>query len=432
MLFSECWLKDGLLKWLEDMWYKEATEIQEEVIKSAIGWKNIIGQSQTGTWKTAAFLLPILNKIDMANKSIQALIIAPTRELANQIGDEIKDLTKFHRITYVCLFGWSSQNLQKQKLKRRPKIIVATPGRLIDFINKRFVDIRSVNYFVLDEVDIMLDMWFIRDIEKIWGMMKKIKQTYTFSATMNHKMKKIIQKHVSDAKIIKIWEQVTVDKINHKYLAIEHKDKLYNVINLIKKHPEDKIIIFTHTKRNTRTIHKILIWEKLSAELLNWDMPQGKRQSVLNWFKKGKVKILVTTDVAARWLNMENVGLVINFEVPIDAKSYVHRIGRTGRAWANWKAIMLVSPMEKELFRDVEKTHNIKIQMSDHIIEKNQLWKHTHVRLSKSTDKLSGRRWGKPNWWNRNKDRDRNKNINKWRNAKWKSPRSWRFRGMWR
>ncbi len=392
MLFSEFWLKAWLLRSLETIGYKEVTPIQAQVMTIALSGKNIVWQSQTWTGKTAAFLLPVLNKIDTNKKTLQALILAPTRELVVQIGEEIRNLTKFYGVTFACLYGWASPNIQKTHLKRNPAIVIATPGRLMDFMNQKVINIGVAEYFILDEVDRMLDMWFVRDIEKIRTQLKNVKQTYTFSATMNDDMKAIIKKHISSYEFIKIGEGVTVDKIHHRYLPIEHEQKLYNVIRLIKAHAKDKVLIFTHTKRNTKTIHQILIWDGFKAGLLNWDMAQGKRQAMLNAFKTGETQVMVTTDVAARGLNMENVWLVINFDVPADPKSYIHRIGRTGRAWASGKAIMLVSPLEMPLLKEIEKIHKIRIQPSEHIVEHDKMWAYGNLRLNRSTDK----KWKKP------------------------------------
>lgn len=329
----------------------------------------------------------MLQKVDTNKKQLQALILAPTRELVTQIGDEIKNLTKFYGVSYACLYGGASPLIQKNILKKNPAIVVATPGRLMDFMNQKVIDIRGVEYFILDEVDRMLDMGFVRDIQKIRSHLKNVKQTYTFSATMNNDMKTIIKEHVSTYEFIKIGEEVTVDKIDHKYIPLEHEQKLYNVIKLIESHPNEKIIIFTHTKRNTKTIHQVLTVDEFNVGLLNGDMTQGKRQSTLNDFKSNKIQILVTTDVAARGLNMENVGLVINFDVPIDAKSYIHRIGRTGRAGAKGKAIMLVSPLERPLVQDIEKMHRIRIQQSEHRAEQDRKGAYGNLRLDRSTDK---------------------------------------------
>ena len=399
MKFSEFWLKAGLLKSLVHIWYEEATPIQEKVMKIAFSGKNIVWQSQTWTGKTAAFLLPVLNQVDTNHKALQVLILAPTRELVTQIEDEIRNLTKYYSVTSTALYGGASPNVQKQKLKRKPAIVVATPGRLMDFMNQWVINVSTVDYFILDEVDMMLDMWFVRDIEKVWDQLGKVKQTYTFSATMNNNMKAVIKKHVSSYEFLKVWDVVTVDKINHSYVAVEHEHKLSNLIKLIGSHWNDKIIVFTHTKRNTKTIHKILTDTGINAGMLNGNMWQGKRQWTLNEFKAWKLQVLVTTDVAARWLNMENVWLVVNFDVPVDAKSYIHRIWRTWRAGAYGKAVMLVSNLEKWLVSDIEKLHRIKIEESDHRLVYDVDWKHVKVRLNRSTDKLWwARRWWKTLW----------------------------------
>lgn len=258
MNFEKYPLKAGLLKSITANGYTQATPIQEKVLNLALSGKNIVGQSQTGTGKTAAFLIPLLNSIDTNHKYLQALILAPTRELAVQIAEEIKDLTKYYGVTHACIYGGASPLVQKKALKKKPAIIVATPGRLKDFINQREIDIRRVQYFVLDEVDRMLDMGFVGAIEKIWDQMTELKQTFTFSATMNSNMKKVIQKHLTSYEFIKVGETVTVDKINHSHMPIQHEEKLFNVMQLIQQHPKDKIIIFTHTKRNTQTIQQIL------------------------------------------------------------------------------------------------------------------------------------------------------------------------------
>lgn len=399
MLFSELNLKAWILKALTEMKYHEATDIQRQVIETALSWKNIVWQSQTWTGKTAAFLIPLLQRIDTNTKWLQALILAPTRELVNQIGDEIFALTKYYRVNAACIYGGASLVTQKKLLVKWPSIIVATPWRLMDFMNQWVIDISTVNFFILDEVDRMLDMWFVRDIKKIRAQMRHIQQTYTFSATINNDIKSIIKEHVNEYEFIKIWEAVTVDKINHSYMSINHEDKLSNLINLVKTHSNDKVLVFTQTKRNTKTIRDIVekAWYKVG--MLNGDMSQSKRMFTLKSFKDGFIRVLVTTDVAARGLNMDNVGLVINFDVPKETESYIHRIGRTGRAWAFGKAIMLVSPEEEKFLSDIEKAHKTRIKKSDHITVSDK-WQYANIRLNKSTDKTGkAAKKGVLLWW---------------------------------
>lgn len=383
MLFKEFGLKQWILKALDEIWYHQATPIQQKVIQVVLSGSNVVWQSQTWTGKTAAFVLPILNKIDTNKKWLQVLIIAPTRELVHQIWEEIRNLTKYYRVRTACVFGWASIVNQTIELKRSPSIIVATPWRLMDFIKQWIVRLDSVEYFVLDEVDRMLDMGFVRDIKKIRDSMKNIKQTLTFSATLNNDIKQIINQYTTSYEFIKIWENITVDKINHTYIDIAHSDKFITCKQLIDSHPGDKVLIFTHTKRNTKTIHKILETEWYKVWLLNGDMKQSKRMSTLAAFKDQKIRIMITTDVAARWLNMNNVWLVINFDVPQDAENYIHRIGRTWRAWANGKAIMLVSPEEKWLLANIEKINKTRIPQSQQIATLDTRWNYARVKLSK-------------------------------------------------
>jgi len=388
MLFTEFNLKPWLLKALAEMKYNNVTDIQAQVIKLTLDGKNIVGQSQTGTGKTAAFLVPLLQKIDTNRKWLQALILSPTRELVNQTTDEIFKLTKYYRVNTVCVYGGASQVIQKKNLQRWPSIVVATPGRLLDFINQRVIDISHVSFLILDEVDRMLDMWFIRDIQKIRGQMKQLQQTSTFSATINNDIKQIIKGHISDYEFIKIGEAVTVDKINHSFVSVPHQDKISNLLNIIRKHNNDKILVFTQTKRNTKTISIAVEKAGFNVWMLNGNMSQGKRNATLKKFKEWHLKVLVTTDVAARGLNMDNVGLVVNFDVPRESDSYIHRIGRTGRAWAYGKAIMLVSEEEQRFLSDIEKMHNTKIKKSDHIPVVDTKWQFATYRLDKSTDKF--------------------------------------------
>ena len=391
MHFNECWLKEGLMKSLIANGYIEATDIQEKVLKLALQGHNIVGQSNTGTGKTAAFLLPLLQKIDTNATVPQALILAPTRELVTQIADEVRNLTRFYGVKVATLYGGASPLIQKQNLQKKPIIIVATPGRLLDFLNQWVIKLNTVNYFVLDEVDRMLDMGFVRDIERIRATLTNVKQTFTFSATLSNEIKTIIRSHIPKYEFIKIGEEATVDKIDHRMLAVDHDEKLFNVIQLLNKYRKDKILIFTHTKRNTQTISKILQADGFSCGMLNGDMTQGKRQSTLNDFKANKIRVLVTTDVAARGLNMEQVALVINFDVPIDAQSYIHRIGRTGRNGESGKAIMLVSDMEIPLLREIEKIHRIRIPHTEEVAAYDREWLYRNLRLNRSTDK----KWGK-------------------------------------
>ena len=412
MLFKETKLKQGILKWLEETWYNEATPIQEQVISLALDWKNIVWQSQTWTWKTAAFLLPLINNIDTNRKETQALILAPTRELVIQIADEIHKLTKYYRVITTVLYWWVSSHNQKVSLKRRPRIIVATPWRFMDLLWQRLIFLPTIETFVLDEVDRMLDMWFVRDIIKIRKQLTNIKQTFTFSATMTDDIRSIIDKYTGKYEFIKVWEEITVDKIDHSYTVVENRDKIMNLTKIINTHKNDKILIFANRKRTTKLLFETLEKEWYKLWILNWDVKQSKRISTLEWYKKGKFKILVTTDVAARWLNMDNVWLVINFDMPIEVESYIHRIWRTWRAWANGKAIMFVWQNEKKTLRAIENVCEWKIKLSDYQGVLDTQW--TYKQLPTSFWRYQwGGGWRSGWWWG------------------WRSGWEWRARSWW-
>ena len=365
--FTRFNLKRQLQKAIDKLGYTTPTQIQSDVWEAAMSGTNIVWQSQTGTGKTTAFLLPILQKIDSNNRYPQVLIVAPTRELVQQIRDDIKTLTTYMHIKSMILIGGKSIQFQKDDLKYGPQFIVATPGRLIDFMQKRYIDVSKIDYFVLDEVDRMLDMGFIEDVDRIRGQLENLKQTMTFSATINPEIKNIIGKHCPEYKHIRIWESVTVDKIDHTYIEVPHSHKFATLVELIHAHEWQKILIFSQTKRNTEVLAEHLWKEKINGKhvqvgFLNGDLDMRHRTRTLRDFKEGVCNILITTDVAARWLNMDNVQLVINFDVPREPESYVHRIGRTWRAGAEGKAIMLVDADERHLVMGIEKEHKIKLQ----------------------------------------------------------------------
>ena len=402
------WLKPGLLKSLDEVWYKKATPIQKEVISLALEWKNIVWQAQTGTGKTAAFLLPILNNIDTNTKKVQCIILAPTRELVVQITEEIQGLTKYYRVPVVQIFGWVSSMNQKRNLKKWPRIIVATPWRFMDLLWQGLIKLSTVETFVLDEVDRMLDMWFVKDIVKIWKQLSHLKQTLTFSATMNDKIKRVIDNFTPDYEFIKVGDEITVDKINHSYLYIEFKDKIINLTKLVNTHKKEKIIVFVNTKILTNILYEVLLKENCKVCRLNGDIRQSKRISTLKWFTDDKFRVLVTTDVAARGLNMDGIWLVINFDLPVEAESYVHRIWRTGRAGESGKAIMFVWNGEKRALLEVEAVCGGKIKLSDYkwIADENGIYEHLlssnwRYKGLKKRDPNQGTRWNAKKFWKR-------------------------------
>lgn len=392
MNFKDFNLKPEVIKWLDKLGYETPTKIQEEVIREYISGKNIIGQSQTGTGKTAAFVISLLQSIDLTKPGVQALIVAPTRELVNQIRDEILNLSIFMSIRSLPVFGGSSIIKQIEMLRKGQTIVVGTPGRLIDLIERRVLKTDQIEYFVLDEVDMMMDMGFIDDIDFIWNTMKNIKQTLAFSATINVEIQRIIQKYLwVDYTYIKATEWLTVDKIDHSFMEIPHIDKYDKLKEYISEHTNKKTIVFVQTKRDTESIARKLYDDWFNADYLNGDMRQRERFQALKWFQEWKTDIFVVTDVAARWLNIKNIDLVVNYDVPTDPEAYIHRIGRTGRAGAEWKAIMFVSAEEKFAFKNIEKRNKITIKQVDE--EGNE------VERKKEEPRRSGSRSGGRGFW---------------------------------
>jgi len=412
MLFKDTWLKQWLIKSLDEIWYTEATPIQKKVIPAALQWKNIVWQAQTWTWKTAAFLLPVLHNIDTNNKDVQVLILAPTRELVLQICNEIYFFTKYYRVPVVALYGWVSPVNQKKALKKYPRIIVATPWRFMDLLWQWLITLSTIKTLVLDEVDRMLDMGFIRDIIKVWKQLVNLNQTFTFSATMNDNIKRVIDNNTDKYDFIKVWEEITVKKIDHSYTLVENKDKFINLTKLLNTHKNAKILVFVNKRVTTNIIYNTLLQENHKVWLLNWSIQQSKRNSTLQWYIKWKFKILVTTDVAARWLNMESVELVINFDIPNETENYIHRIWRTWRAGKNGKAIMFVSKKEKPNLAEIETICWWKIKLSDYKSITDIQWTYTNLFISTESSQKKLKKYKAKNK-NINTDANANKSVNK-------------------
>lgn len=366
MLFHEFPINKFLLQALDDNQYLEATKIQEEVIKAALEGKNIVGQSQTGTGKTAAFVIPLLEKIDSKKRAPQAIILAPTRELAMQIRDEVFKLSTHMFIKSIAVYGGSNIRIQRENLARGPQIVVATPGRLIDLIDRRFIDCSQVEFFVLDEVDRMLDMGFIEDIDYIWSNLPTVRQSMTFSATIPTEMQNLITKFVGTGyEQIKATSSITVDKIDHSFVEVTSFNKFDALRQYVDEHKDTKTIVFCRTKHECEHISRMLCENGYSAAFLHGDLEQRARTRALKSFKEGDIAVFVTTDVAARGLNMNSIDLVVNYHVPEDPESYIHRIGRTGRAGAAGRAIMFVDASEKNYLRNIERRNKIRIKQVD-------------------------------------------------------------------
>ncbi len=355
--FSELNISASTLKSVKRMGFEEATPIQEGTIKFGLEGRDIIGQAQTGTGKTAAFGIPLIEKVDPKNPAIQGLIIAPTRELAIQVSEEIYKIGQDKRVKILSVYGGQEIGRQIRALKNNPHIIVGTPGRILDHINRRTLKLDNVQTLILDEADEMLNMGFIEDINTIMESVPPERQTLLFSATMPKPIQKIAEKFMKNPEVVKIEsKEMTVENIEQFFVKSHEREKFDILSRVINVHQPELAIIFGRTKRRVDELAHALSIRGYIAEGIHGDLSQAKRMSVLRQFKENKIDILVATDVAARGLDISGVTHVYNYDIPQDPESYVHRIGRTGRAGKSGVAVTFVTPREMGYLRIVEDT----------------------------------------------------------------------------
>lgn len=355
--FQDLGISENLMKAIKKMGFEEATPIQAQTIPLGLQGKDIIGQAQTGTGKTAAFGLPLTEKIDSDSQSIQGIIIAPTRELAIQVSEELYKIAYYKRARVLPIYGGQDINRQIRALKKNPHIIVGTPGRLLDHINRKTLKLSTVHTVVLDEADEMLNMGFIEDIEAILSNVPEEHQTLLFSATMPDPIRRIAERFMKDPELVKVKaKEVTVPNIQQFYIDIQEKKKFDVLTRLLDSQSPELAIIFGRTKRRVDELSEALTLRGYAAEGIHGDLSQARRMSALRKFKDGSIEVLVATDVAARGLDISGVTHVYNFDVPQDPESYVHRIGRTGRAGKNGMAMTFVTPREMDILKNIERT----------------------------------------------------------------------------
>jgi len=348
------------------MGFEEATPIQEQTIPLGLKGEDVIGQAQTGTGKTAAFGIPMIEQIEKKQRKIQGLVVAPTRELAIQVSEEIHRIGKFKGIRSLPIYGGQQMQRQIRSLKEGPHIVVATPGRLLDHMRRKTINISDVKTIVLDEADEMLNMGFIDDIREILKMIPHERQTLLFSATMPKEIRQIASTMMREPKEVKVKsKQLSVENIEQRFIEVHEKQKFDALTNLLDIHVPELAIIFGRTKKRVDELTDGLQARGFRAEGIHGDLTQGKRMSVLNKFKNGRIEILVATDVAARGLDISNVTHVYNFDIPQDPESYVHRIGRTGRAGKTGVAISFITPREMPHLKLIEKVTNAKVKRMD-------------------------------------------------------------------
>lgn len=354
--FKDLGLSEETLSALIQRGYETPTQIQAKAIPLGLEKIDFIGQSQTGTGKTMAFTIPIVEQINVSHNKIQALVLCPTRELAVQVSNEINLLCKKNGIKSLAVYGGESIERQIRDLKRGVQVVVGTPGRILDHIRRRTIKLDDVRFAVLDEADEMLDMGFIEDIEGILSMTREDRQTMLFSATMPEEIKKLSAKYLKDPQIIRInAKQVTVDKIEQYYIKVRNSDKAEVLSRIIKLESARKTIVFCNTKRMVDELTYEMQARGYAVEGLHGDLKQQKRDQVMMMFKKGNVDILIATDVAARGLDINDVDIVFNYDLPLDEEQYVHRIGRTGRAGRSGKSYSFVFGRDIERLRRIEK-----------------------------------------------------------------------------
>ena len=368
MLFKELELIEPILKALETEGYTNPTPIQEQAIPSALAGKDILGCAQTGTGKTAAFSIPILQLVCQSQlngnftKGIKALILTPTRELAIQIDESIAAYGKNLRISHEVIFGGVSQHHQVINLKKGVDILTATPGRLLDLMQQGFIHLKDIRFFVLDEADRMLDMGFINDVKKVVAKLPEKKQTLFFSATMPDEIEKLANTLLKNPVTIAVTPvSSTVEKIEQAIYFVEKENKKNLLQDLLQDSTIKSALVFTRTKHGADKVVKNLVKQGITAEAIHGNKSQNARQRALNNFKNGSTRILVATDIAARGIDVDGLSHVFNYELPNVPETYVHRIGRTGRAGESGMAISFCDTEERAYLKDIQKL--IKIEL---------------------------------------------------------------------
>jgi len=355
--FSDLELAQPLHKALADLGYERPSPVQAAAIPHMLKGKDVMALAQTGTGKTAAFALPLLTNIDTELAQPQILVMAPTRELAIQVAEAFQAYSRYIKGFHVLpIYGGQPYPLQIKALKRGPQVIVGTPGRLLDHLNRGTLKLNNIKALVLDEADEMLRMGFIEDVETMMAATPKDKQTALFSATMPDAIKRIGNSYMQDPEFVKIeTKTATLENIDQRYWFVRGNTKMEALTRILETEKYDGVIIFSRTKTMTVEIAEKLEARGYSAAAINGDMTQQNRERVINRLKNGGLDILVATDVAARGLDVPRLDLVINYDIPYDAESYVHRIGRTGRAGRSGSAILFVAPREKRMLFTIEK-----------------------------------------------------------------------------
>ena len=411
MIFEDLKLEDPILKAIEKQGYTNPTPIQEQAIPVLLNGHDLLGVAQTGTGKTAAFGIPILNHLLKENntvgkRKIKALVVTPTRELAIQIAESFRAYGQFTNLRNTVIFGGVKQSKQVASLQQGVDILVATPGRLLDLMNQGYISFSNLKYVVLDEADQMLDMGFIHDVKKIIAKLPPKRQSLFFSATMPKSIVDLSQKMLGDFKRVTIKpQQATAEKVEQGVYFVSKKNKPKLLIHLLEGRSSDSVLVFSRTKHGANKIVKVLDKANIKSAAIHGNKSQLQRQKALGAFKDGSLKVLIATDIAARGIDVDDLALVINYDLPNVSETYVHRIGRTGRASASGIALSFCMGDERPYLKDIENL--IKQQVP-------RLGEHPFLE---GADVVEGLLSKKPQARNKNRNKSnntRNKNRN-WR-----------------
>ena len=422
MIFKDLGLTPAIQKALHEEGYTNPTPIQQQSIPILLKGKDLLGCAQTGTGKTAAFAIPILQQMSLAHyndkgrRKIKALVVTPTRELATQIGVSFGVYGKYTNLKNTVVFGGVKQGAQVEALRRGVDILVATPGRLLDLINQGYISLKDIEYFVLDEADQMLDMGFIHDIKKIIALLPRQRQSLFFSATMHPTIVDLSRKILGNPERVTVKpQQTTAERVDQSIYYVTKKNKIKLLIDLLQNQKMDSVLVFSRTKHGANKVVKLLLREDFACAAIHGNKSQRAREIALDDFKKGKIKVLVATDIAARGIDIDELSYVINYDLPNVPESYVHRIGRTGRAGLSGEAISFCDHDERPYLKDIEKLIKKKITVvHDHPYLNDLLESvsevpertHGHKRQPKPAHKKKSS--GKNNYW-----RKRNTNQRK-------------------
>lgn len=355
--FSELNLASPLLKAVEELGYESTLPIQAACIPALLEGRDVLGLAQTGTGKTAAFALPLLSRIDLKNNSPQVLVLTPTRELAIQVAESFQAYARHLKGFHVLpIYGGQRYSFQFNQLRRGPHVIVGTPGRIQDHLNRKTLDLSGISTFVLDEADEMLRMGFVEDVEAIMALTPEGRQMALFSATMPPQIKRICNRYLQDPHEVRIEAKtITADNIEQVYLVVNQGAKFEALVRLLETESYDGILIFARTRLATTEVAEKLSARGFDVASLNGDMNQTARERTIKRLKSGNIDIVVATDVAARGLDVDRISLVINYDIPGDSEAYIHRIGRTGRAGRSGKAILFAGPRERHILKSIER-----------------------------------------------------------------------------